>query len=509
MALKDVNLNPRQLFQSTIEKLKIQSVVQRLNFGEFFDNSNNYLLSALLLCFMATQLSQLLFFAPFPEIGGDAVFKWEFAKALINGDPLDKFFRGDGISHHIMRWMSWVPALGFVVVFGDNVTGYYTSTFIPAVAAGIILLFLVHRYTNLLLAALCALLLVLDPQMSRATFQMLPTGAGLLPLATILLLAHLKLNHMIGKHIFLVFLSIAIFCFYGAKETNLFFIPGLAFILFRWFGLWTTLSVIAFGALLYGLEIMMLKALLGDKFSYLGRIYHLVSGEHFAGMTTIESPYWDAGIFTRWVEVPSGQKVLNLLFFASFIVMFSPLAAKWLKSLDANKQHFTNFIVLIGLSFSFFTTFFVVSIDPIRVGQPLNSRFLAILLPIAYLVLFIALNQLKVTKLRQIYIAIILSLTLANLHINNRPNQLHLTLAKWNTHFTQLALNMPDTICVNSYDSKKWIDEKLWYFPNSARNENFATIENTRFEKREPLWIRGKSDDCDPRAYDIKYGFIE
>lgn len=462
------------------------------------NNYDTYLLIGLF-SIPIIQLFQFQFFAPFPEIGGDAVFKWEFAKYIYYGLPLDKFLPTEDVSHHIFRWVSWLQALPVIYVFGDNVDAYFLSTLIPSVIGGMVFAYLIYFYAGLIPFIIFLLFWNIDAQVFRGTFQLLPTGAGFLPLAILCFVIHANIQKKLYDHTTLIILSLLMFGLYGAKETNLFFAPGLFLFSVSRFGLPKSLIIPIIGFVLYTLETFFFLNLLGDKVHSFGRLLNLISGDHFQGQSAIEITYLDAGIISRWIFVPDSQKVINILSLLSIFYF----AHHWRKNRLVNneKNEYLKFLCLMLVSFIFMTSFFFISIDPLRLGQPLLPRFLGIFSPLALSFLLILPHWQRVTVKKQALLLFMPILVFCYFLNNDRPNSRVENIHVWKEHYTRLARNLPETICVTEQTSKKWIEEQLWYYPNSERNTNFPIVDLSERYYENGLIIKGKLAECDPHEY--------
>ena len=102
--------------------------------------------------------------------------------------------------------------------------------------------------------------------------------------------------------------------------------------------------------------------------------------------------YYDNGVSSRWYK-----KVES---FHSVVYFFAAVIALLTISKYSNKEYSSTSPTVFLLSYSFLSFFllnslFVISISPITLGQPLLSRYLAISLPIAYILViwFISANR--------------------------------------------------------------------------------------------------------------------
>lgn len=326
-----------------------------------------------------------------PQIntGGDALTKWDLVLDLVQGD-FSAVRSYDPLLHHQMRWASILLPAFFVAVFSDSSIWYYVSSFIQGYLGLVLFSYLALRHIGLLAGIATLLVLGFDPGIYEMIFQLLPTGGTLLPLALLVLFFALYTQGAIGRTASLIGIFVATFLLYGVKETNLFFMPGLAIAILIVFGFRQLAIFTVCAAVLYIVEGVLLSWMAGHPLP-LGRLYELTreGAPHLALMVQSEfvgaagqEALWDGGIFSRWWFVALYHKpplYLGLVLFSAYTI--AAIRRKIPFSLPV-------FLSVLGLSFAFFTTFFVISLDPLVLGQPLRERYLFALLPLSYFVIF-------------------------------------------------------------------------------------------------------------------------
>jgi hypothetical protein len=235
-----------------------------------------------------------------------------------------------------------------------------------------------------------------DALLFRASFQLLPSGSGLLPLAILfgLTLSALEANKV--ELFRAVGFGVVIFWLYGTKETHLAFIPGLLLLIYQAGGARPVVTILAVVFCGYLLETIAFSQI-SNEFSNFGRIASLIDGgQHVKLMTESglfvkpQDQYFDGGITMRWLLL-SG--VTSIPVFIGFI--FSLFVISEDKQLvngrdiesDLRLQTLLKVSAYFIVSFLVFTSFFVISIDPIRLGQPLIPRYVTTLLPFLYLII--------------------------------------------------------------------------------------------------------------------------
>lgn len=350
----------------------------------------------LVFIFIAAQVLKLIFVAPAPELGGDAAQKWSVARDMAHGS-VDIFRSSDFINHHYLRWGGWLLSSGLIWIFSDHLLFYYLSTFVPAVIAAVIFFALFDKYFGTAVAAIAALFWMFDPDLNRATFQLLPTGAGLLPLALIMLSFQRAIDRRLRDTALAVLSALLHFWLYGAKETNIFFAPGL-FAAVWFIAGWRSAGLFAaVGIGLYLLEWMVLQSMMGSPLVG-GRLLALLFEDsgHLEGMKSNpvlvaqQASLWDAGIISRWYSV----SIFHLpIYIPAILCAFAVLATGGLHAPSLELRSMAIAFSMLLLSFVIFTSLFIVSLDPLVLGQAIVRRYLWILLPLAAFVLIFSLQR--------------------------------------------------------------------------------------------------------------------
>lgn len=202
--------------------------------------------------------------------------------------------------------------------------------------------------------------------------------------------------------------AIAIFfLMYGAKETNVFFMPGLGlYEIFR--RNWRNVAIMigVFGALL-AVETLIVNAVLSDSHILVGRAQPIVQAGHLNEMSN-DWPYQWSDLFTRGLFYAE-TNFDRLEYFAKAIYWAFFFAAAWkawkwiaARSLmppagDLAPNGVPGGEVIsatwaMGLAFAFFSSFVILKLNPLMLGQPLNDRYLWPLLVNAHVALAVALK---------------------------------------------------------------------------------------------------------------------
>lgn len=448
--------------------------------------------------FAVFQVAKFFFWVPDVEVGGDAAQKWFLAKDIANGS-VDVFRSTDFINHHFLRWATWVFPAFAVLIFGDELWVYYASTAIPSFAASLVFIWLSFRIFGGKVAVLFAFLWFFDPQMNRATFQLLPTGAGLLPLALLILCFEQHVSKTMSHTRFVLYVSLLLFWLYGAKETNIFFAPGVFFATWVLVHFRAACAVVFVCVSLYVLEAVVLGAMLGDSMPG-GRMLALMSGEAkhittmFEGQRIVaeQEDIWDSGILSRWYTVSP----IHVAVYIPSIILFVYFTIRYLilKPADPIKQLLLN-VCILALSFVLLTSFFFVSLDPIRLGQPIRPRYIAILLPLSLIVLVFAFCKLwerggvpgKGAAVGGFFLSSTLGFwiwgtTYAHSLLwdfnTNMFFQSHQTLSYWQNRYAEYGKTLPDNICdAHEFEFKHVYFALMYVSETNSGADRFAQIE--------------------------------
>ena len=192
-----------------------------------------------------------------------------------------------------------------------------------------------------------------------------------------------------------IYMALLCFWLYGVKETNLFFFPFLLFVNF-----FTSNKSFYQKAILTFVSLLILETFLLYIFSEnnypFGRLMGLMSTSagHFQGVISGEGGQEQVTslgsienlfqIFYRWYSARDWDTtIIYFSFILSILFLFG-----------RNERLFPKIISSLILSFFFFTTFFIVSIFPLLMGQTLITRYLTILLPLSYLIICFGIKEL-------------------------------------------------------------------------------------------------------------------
>jgi len=343
------------------------------NFGAFY-----FLVAG----FIALQYYRIFNLAPPPEYIWDNVYLWDWARNF--GNLNFTTFVPD--SHHQLRWGNWGFAALLIKLFSDEILYYYLATVIPSSLAVIIFIYIAWRHAGILGALAFITLWYYDALLYRATFQLLPSGAGLLPCALMLLLCVRLVKTQLLSPILLLALSATMFWLYGTKETHLAFLPAVMWLVFHFGGVRALFTLIAIMVVGYAAETYFFYRV-DDNFSWLGRIHAVADGgQHVTIMTEHpyfikeQQQYFDSGITMRWAQTGG---VTPVIVFLAVVIAILVQGQQYRK--DNSTYSIEQVLAMLVMSFVICTTFFVISVSPIRLGHGLVGRYVTLLLPLAYL----------------------------------------------------------------------------------------------------------------------------
>lgn len=315
---------------------------------------------------------------------GDIELKWWAVKAWA-----DFQFPDFPANHHNMRWAITIPAAVFVRLFGDSPLSYLLLNHIVFALTTGGLYALMRQLTTPLAAALVLAVWLINPVAYSLPSNLMPEIYSMIyPVAALLLIRNAEAN---GSRTSYVAAVVMMFLAYGAKETNIFFMPGWGLyemLRRRWDNV--ALMVGAFGACLL-VETFAVNLVLSDSHLLFGRAEAILKAGHLNEMST-EWPYRFSDLLTRWGFIAeTNLDRLEWFSKAIYLAFFAVTAWKgweWARARtllpppspigpgDAPGGRAVSIAWAMGVSFAFFTTFFILSLDPLVLGQPLNDRYL-------------------------------------------------------------------------------------------------------------------------------------
>ena len=326
---------------------------------------------------------------PFLALTPDPVIMLNF---LDSGQRIDF---SDATTHHQLRWGSYA-----ILYFLSLFTGGFSLELITITSGvsffiAISILSLVCLREIGFFPALCFLLFVFTSKaLNLEIFSWSVVNQALIPLSLLVLLI-CELTKNPNLKLGPIYMALLCFWLYGVKETNLFFFPLLLFLNFFFSNKSFYLKAILTFVSLLILETFLIYIFSENNYPF-GRLVGLMSSssghlqvmkageytpEQAKSIGSIENTFL---IFYRWYSARGWDT--TIIYFSSILSI--------LFLFGRNEKLLPKIISSLILSFFFFTTFFIVSIFPPVLGQPMHTRFLTILLPLSYLIICFGIKEL-------------------------------------------------------------------------------------------------------------------
>ncbi len=300
------------------------------------------------------------------EDSGDSFVKWYETKRLFYGLPFSR------LDHHTMRWGINFLSLFFQKIFGTQPSIYYLAPAFTAAGAAFFIYQIGLLLHGRLLALSAMLLFSFHPVIINAGSQLFPGIFSIFYVLGSIFFLLIYENNRQKKY--LICSAVFLFLAYGAKITNLFFLPAI--LLYILFILHEKKAIfIYFGILFLGfcIETAWIDSILGD-YSLPGRL--ALAGGHLNFMQSGSAKVaFLSAIFKRWEILPNYMYLHSII---GFVAAFYFL------------NHRTKFpketlIALCYLSVSFLITFAISSLDPIQFLLPNRPRYLNVTIPLSLL----------------------------------------------------------------------------------------------------------------------------
>ncbi len=293
---------------------------------------------------------------------GDSTTNWRIIRFLVNDLPYP-------LSHHSVRMGVILPPAFFTLFFGTHPLVYYIAPFLLSLIADVFVYKTARLFLSPLLSLVASIFVIIFPPLLRMQCNVHADGFSFVYviIASYFLIKSLDDSTIGEKNI--IISSVIFFIAYLTKDTNVFFMPGAVIII--WLNRKKLRPVVIFGctfALLVLIEYIIYVTVTGNP---LGR-WGIVASSHVANALE-KNRMWPVpfyGLFWRYTTMPAYWK---WTFFLHIIAgVFILLRVKELK---------VKSIVILSFSFFFFTTFAVVSINPIIPAQPFQYRYLTVGVP--------------------------------------------------------------------------------------------------------------------------------
>ena len=317
-----------------------------------------------------------------PELGGDAARKWEVSNLIADTGDFSLLVSD---RHHSSRWGINLPLAAIIKINGFTVTSYLL---IPLLMYSGILTMLIgfgrHVLTSASLFAL-AVFLFYEPMFFRASTNPQPFVFGVFYISTALWFMTRYIDQ--SKIKYLLMSALFTFLAYGAKESYIFFFPGLILLLL----VKTDFKRCVYFAVFLGV-FLLIETLVFNSFSEglrFGRVEYLKSGHHLISMNkkAVYGGYPILHFLTqRWIETTVFNQVITTLF--SFYLAYL-LVSRKLFSMDSAVLG----IFLLTASYVAILTFVPLKLDPLLSIQPLSGKYLTTIMPFTVFCCIYALDQ--------------------------------------------------------------------------------------------------------------------
>jgi len=302
------------------------------------------------------------------EFGGDAVEKWQFVRQW--------WFHFDwahaDLDHHCGRMgvngVAWLAQ----ALFGRGWKAYYVAPFFMAMLQLPFVYLIGKRVMNRLAGVLGVLLITYLATVHRSTSQLLPDGFGG-TYAIISTYFYLRFAESAQKNpkVLPVGMAIGAFGAYLAKETCVFFFPGMVIALWLVRRNWR--DVAAFLGLLFAG--LLLETALYASFTKYSSRYAVVRSVH--GADGIWQQVKFVELFDRFAHLHDGWK---------YLLFFSLASGLWLLVLNGHARAAGQALAIIGFSQVFFLTFMVRGFNPVELWESFEPRYIEPFTPFAALI---------------------------------------------------------------------------------------------------------------------------
>lgn len=321
-----------------------------------------------------------------PASNFDGYMVWRFCQRILQGIPYDESVW----DHRTARFGVVFPTLIVQAILGTSLGAYLVVTSITTATAAVATFVLGRSLVNTWVGLLATATVVLLPVMSWYSDCQLTAELFSMTFVPLYLLFAFRYSET-GKMGDLWACSLLFGASYFAKETNLFFGPGVVWMLYRHAPRrWLTLGVFSATNIgLFLLETALYRAFTAQR---LGRA-SVILGNHLNNRAPIEEALPSfLHLFRRFTELRIDMAIPVYVFFGACI---------WVYLRQRRGQLW--WAIVPALSFLFLTTFGVRGINPIKLVQPFRDRYLLPTLGLECIVIWAmvdALGWLDVAKRR-------------------------------------------------------------------------------------------------------------
>ncbi|WP_147822303.1 glycosyltransferase family 39 protein [Salidesulfovibrio onnuriiensis] len=301
--------------------------------------------------------------AEYVENGGDCVGLWLDARLLTEGMGLPQW------THHNMRWATVMPVWGMMKLLGTHPALYYVIPILFASVSAVLICLVGERLHSLKAGLAAAVLFVLYPQMTQTGSQIWPSVFEMAYLLTCFLLLLMWID---SRSRSLLLLAAAAFFFgWGARVTAVYFLPGL--LLLIWLPTRDFKALLLFCCSIGVLCLGELAWFWWDTGNPLGRI-GLLTGSHVSKDELLISGKDYLFHFVRLTKLKGllGSVVVNL------VACFALLRMKDMRVRALAVLYIAHLVLEIWM---------VSSLSPLKIAQPIGSRYNCVVVPFGMLAL--------------------------------------------------------------------------------------------------------------------------
>lgn len=299
------------------------------------------------------------------EFGGDAVMKWHFVRQWWFGFD----WRTADLDHHSGRMGVNLVAWLAQALFGHGFRSYYFAPFFIAMLQIPFVYGICKQISNRLSGVLAVLVITYLQTVHRSASQLLPDGfAGTYAIMTAYFYVRFVSESEPRRRHFLVGMGLMGFLAYLAKETAVFFFPGM--VIAVWLVRKKPRDVITFLGVMFA-GFLMETAFYSIFTKYPSR-YQVVRSVH--GADGIWQQVTFGQLFDRFSRFHDGWK---------YLFFFSLAAGLWLLVQNQKDKMAGRGLVLMGFSQVFFLTFGVRGFNPVELWESFEPRYIEPFMPFA------------------------------------------------------------------------------------------------------------------------------
>lgn len=305
---------------------------------------------------------------------------WFAAKAISQHLPYPE------LSHRTVRWAVILPVAFAQMLFGPHPNVYYVMPLLAALSQAVLVYLLGRALNGRLAGSLSSIALTFFPYQIRAASQVRPEVFSMtyILLAALALVLYVREADGRSRFSFVTLTALATFLAYEAKITNLFFMPGIALAILLYSKGKGLKDVFVYGSVLAGLyfaETAAYAVFTPYKLGHLAVIAsHHLSSEFAAplgGFLDLFKRYAPENLELYW----------SIPFLAFAALAFLSLTPRKSDAPSRAKDPGMRAVILAALSFFFFVTFAVTSVDPLLPAEDFINRYFCAVLPLVLAVL--------------------------------------------------------------------------------------------------------------------------